>query len=108
LWAKVVKLNDGILLMCQYAYFDENENGEIGLSGVGFYQSKDDSVSWAQISSIPFYVDNLYDGDNSVKRTFLGYTGPIFQVLKNNKVLCILRSFPTYKEALMYMAVSND
>ena len=108
LWGKMAKVNNCTLITCQYPYFKNNGDKKINSSGVAFFESKDNGGSWKQISDIPFYVNEVYDKENKLDRTYLGYTEPIFQVLKNNKIVCILRSSPTYKEAPMYMTVSSD
>lgn len=108
LWGKMTRLQNGDLLTCQYPYFSKDEYGKINMSGVAFFKSTDNGGSWNQISQIPFFIDKELDKDNKKYRTFIGYSEPTFQVLDDKKVICILRSSPTYKEAPMYMSVSND
>ncbi|TCI91745.1 sialidase family protein [Tenacibaculum sp. M341] len=108
LWGRVMKLKDGSLLTCQYPYFFRDENDNINPSGVAFYKSLDDGESWSQISKIPFSINKNLDQDNFKYRTFYGFTEPIFQIVNDQKIVCILRSSPTYRSAPMYMTISND
>lgn len=107
LWGKIVELDDGTFFTCQYPYFYKDGKGNIGKSSIAFYESKDRGKSWQQISYIPFYVDERFDGDNSQKRNYIGYSEPMFEVF-GNEVVCIMRSSPGYFAAPMYMSISED
>lgn len=107
LWGAVKELPDGRLLTCQYPYF-YRDGTKIPESGISFFESSDKGKSWRQISFIPFSINEKLTEGRRARKDFVGFSEPIFEVLDNKRIVCVMRSASGYEVAPMYSAISND
>ena len=104
-WGNIKELNDGSLLSGVYGGYYQNRKGEVLMSGIQFYKSKDGGYSWDIVGKIPFYKvggdceDLLFDGSD-------GYNEPTFEILSDNTYLCVMRN--SSWSIPMHMSFSRD
>lgn len=99
-WGNIRQLSDNSLLAGVYPgkYLDKATN-DVN-SGISFYTSYDFGKTWQIKGRIPFRADGIADklGDSC-------YEEPTFEVLKDGKLLCVMR---TGSYSPMYKSFSSD
>lgn len=103
-WGNIKEKKDGSLIAGVYPTHYLNSEGIALRSSVAFYQSIDGGKNWDVVGKIPYQVDGksadsfVFDGED-------GFTEPAFDILKNGKYICVMRSGSSTP---MYKAFSTD
>lgn len=102
-WGNVKSLSDSTLVAGTYPGYYQNSEGLVMKSAVSFYKSVDAGYNWQIIGKIHYldndnYDSNIYDGGE-------GYSEPTFEVLRDGRFLCVMR---TGGFSPMYKAFSAD
>ena len=94
-WGNIKRLPDESLISGVYPTYYLDEEGKVSESGVSFYISRDNGLSWKIVGVIPFCKDGIADVKGSSC-----YEEPAFEILKDGTFICVMRSgssSPMYK-----------
>jgi hypothetical protein len=106
-WGDMKLLPDNSIVIGIYPAFYENDEGGVNPSGVAFYRSTDQGMTWKILGKIP-YTPDLATDPNGNKRLAFGYTEPAFEILQDGTYLCVMRTTDGYGHGPMYISWSTD
>ncbi|MGV8090507.1 MAG: BACON domain-containing protein [Mangrovibacterium sp.] len=106
-WGDMKLLPDNSIVIGIYPAFYENEYGGVNASGVSFYRSSNNGMTWKIKGKIP-YTPDLATDPNGNRRLAFGYTEPAFEILQDGTYLCVLRTTDGYGNSPMYISRSTD
>ena len=106
-WGDMHMAADGSIIAGIYPDFNLNKEGKVAPSGVGFYRSTDEGLTWRLQGRIP-YVPELEKDPLGNKRLALGFTEPGFEILADGTFICVMRTTDGLGTTPMYISRSSD
>jgi hypothetical protein len=106
-WGDMKLLPDNSIIAGTYPAFYENDEGGVDPSGVSFYRSTDQGMTWKILGKIPYSFDPVAD-PNGKRRLALGFTEPAFDILQDGTFVCVIRTTDGYGISPMYISRSSD
>lgn len=106
-WGDMKLLPDNSIVTGVYPAFYENEAGGVDPSGISFYRSTDQGMTWKILGKIP-YNPNPKADPNWNRRLAFGFTEPAFELLSDGTFLCVMRTTDGYGVSPMYLSRSSD
>lgn len=100
-WGDIKEIENHELVAGVYGGFYQDNKGHVQKTAVSFYMSNDYGNNWILQGIIPFQntgISTDYDGGE-------GYGEPAFEILKDGRYLCIMRSGYAHP---MFKAYSDD
>ena len=99
-WGNIRYLSDNSLVAGVYPCYYLDTPGGVAHSGVSFYKSRDEGLTWDRLSRISFKQDGIAEN-----REGTSFEEPAFEILADSTFICVMRSG---SKSPMYQTFSSD